>query len=107
MHIFDRNDTMHLVRLDDGKLLASVYGARGGGWVAQSARGAVDGPEAAHGAFIAFTEGLNQSFGFGASMAWDRFHVPGLLGRAACGELVLPPMSGVLRQTETQRAEAK
>lgn len=107
VHIFDRNDTMHLVRLDDGKLLASVYGARGGGWVAQSARGAVDGPEVARGAFIAFTKGLNQSFGFGASVAWDRFHVPGLLGRAARGELIAPPMPGALRQTETQRAEAK
>lgn len=103
LQVFDRNDSAHLVRLADGKLLASVYSARNG-WVAQSPAGAVDGPEQARGAFVTFTEGLSKPIELGASVAWDRFHTPGLLAQAARGELPAPPMPGPLRLTETLRA---
>jgi hypothetical protein len=103
VHVADRNDTIHLLRLDDGRLLASVYAAHGGGWVAQSAHGAVDGP--GHGAFVAYTEGLPEPLAFGSWAAWDRLHVPDLLARAGRGELVEPPMPTILRRTQTQAGD--
>jgi hypothetical protein len=104
--VFDQNDTVHLLQIERGTLLASIYATREGGWVAQSAAGAVDGPVSARGALLTFVEGLSPPRGYAWWASWDRFHAPGLVEQAAQGQLVAPPMAGVLQTVESWQAAA-
>jgi WD40 repeat protein len=99
--IYDRNDTIHLLRAD-GVLLASVSATLGGGFIAMSRAGAVDAPDEGRSATITIAD-KNVMMGRSSWLGWDRFAVPMLLGRAARGELVSPPMPALLERSDTLR----
>lgn len=99
--VFDRNDSINLLRIRDGVLLASIYATRGGGYIAMSREGAVDGPPEGSSAAITFFEGPQPRTAMSSWLAWDRFAVGGLLTRATKGELVAPLIPGYLALTDT------
>ncbi len=102
--IYDRNDMAHLLRVSDGALLASVHATRGGGWIAESRDGAVDGPPDGQSALVSLVEG-DVLVGGSSWLAWDRFAVPELLKRAASGQLVPPPIAGLTLRADTLRSK--
>jgi hypothetical protein len=103
--VYDRNDSVNLVRTADGVLLASVHATLGGGWIAMTPAGAVDGSPDGQSAAVTFVEGGHARTGQSSWLAWDRFAAPGLLQRAATGEIVAPPMApGLLERSDSLRA---
>ncbi|HEY1957418.1 MAG TPA: WD40 repeat domain-containing protein [Polyangiaceae bacterium] len=100
--VYDRNDTAHLLRIADGALLASVYAAGSGGFFAMSRRGAVDASPEGRSAAVTIATGSARAGG-SSWLAWDRFAVPGLLTRAARGEMVAPPIVGFVERSESLR----
>jgi len=102
--VYDRNDTVHLLRIADGVLLASLYATDGGGWLAMTPLGAVDASPEGQAAAVTLVEGGHVLAGRSSWLAWDRFAVPGLLTRAVAGELVAPPLPGVVMKSESLAA---
>ncbi len=99
--IYDRNDSVHLLRMADSVLLASVYATRGGGFLAMSREGAVDGSPEGRSAAITLVDGSDARAGMSSWLGWDRFEIADLIPRTARGEVVHPPIAGLVLRSDT------